>query len=58
MGEPNGGEFRPFDTLFTAFVPTLRAAGLTDPDVARLLVGNHRRALTPASTARAGRAQV
>jgi phosphotriesterase-related protein len=47
VGEPNGGEFRPFDTLFTAFVPALKAAGLTDADVARLLVDNPRRALTP-----------
>jgi phosphotriesterase-related protein len=47
VGEPNGGEFRPFDTLFTAFVPALKAAGLTDADVTRLLVDNPRRALTP-----------
>jgi hypothetical protein len=44
-------------TRSSPFVPTLRAAGLTDADVARLLVANHRRALTPLSTARAGRAQ-
>jgi phosphotriesterase-related protein len=47
VGEPNGGEFRPFDTLFTTFVPALKAAGLTDADVRQLLVDNPRRALTP-----------
>jgi phosphotriesterase-related protein len=47
VGEPNGGEFRPFDTLFTAFVPALRAAGLSEADVRQLLVDNPRRALTP-----------
>ena len=47
VGEPDGGEFRPFDTLFTAFVPALKRAGLSDADVNRLLVENPRRALTP-----------
>jgi phosphotriesterase-related protein len=47
VGEPNGGEFRPFDTLFTAFLPALRNAGFTDADVHQLLVENPRRALTP-----------
>jgi phosphotriesterase-related protein len=47
VGEANGGEFRPFDTLFAAFVPALRAAGLTEADVRQLLVDNPRRALTP-----------
>ncbi|MEO5820933.1 MAG: phosphotriesterase [Vicinamibacteraceae bacterium] len=47
VGEPGGGAFRAFDTLFTAFVPALKAAGLTDADVRQLLVDNPRRALTP-----------
>lgn len=46
VGEPAGGAFRPFDTLFTRFVPALKAAGVSDPDVRRLLVDNPRRALT------------
>lgn len=46
VGEPNGGEFRPFDTLFTKFIPALRAAGATDADVRQLLVENPARALT------------
>jgi predicted metal-dependent phosphotriesterase family hydrolase len=45
VGEPNGGEFRGFDTLFTAFVPALAAAGFTKDDVRQLLVDNPRRAL-------------
>jgi phosphotriesterase-related protein len=45
VGEPGGGEFRPYDTLFTAFVPALRAAGFGDADVRQLLVDNPRRAL-------------
>ncbi len=47
VGEPDGGEFRAFDTLFTAFVPALKAAGLIQADVNQLLVDNPRRALTP-----------
>ncbi len=46
VGEPGGGQFRPFDTLFTSFVPALKAAGMTDAEVRHLLVDNPRRALT------------
>jgi phosphotriesterase-related protein len=46
VGEPGGGTFRPFDTLFTKFVPALTAAGLTSEEVRQLLVVNPRRALT------------
>ena len=45
VGEPGGGQFRPFDTLFTAFLPALRAAGFTAEDVRQLLVDNPRTAL-------------
>lgn len=45
VGEPGGGEFRPFDTLFTKFMPALAAAGLTKTEVRQLLVENPRRAL-------------
>lgn len=47
VGEPGGGEFRPFDTLFTAFVPAARAEGLSDEDLRLLLVTNPARALMP-----------
>ena len=46
VGEPGGGQFRPFDTLFTKFVPALAAAGFTPADIRQLLVDNPRRALS------------
>jgi phosphotriesterase-related protein len=46
VGEPAGGQFRPFDTLFTAFVPALKASGFDDAEVRQLLVDNPRRALS------------
>jgi phosphotriesterase-related protein len=48
VGEPGGGQFRSFDTLFTTFVPALHQAGISDAEVRRLLVENPRTALTPA----------
>lgn len=49
VGEPGGGRFRPYDTLFTRFIPALKVAGLGEPDVRQLLIDNPRRALTAAS---------
>jgi phosphotriesterase-related protein len=46
VGEPGGGQFRPFDTLFTKFIPALKASGFTNDEVRQLLVDNPRRALT------------
>jgi phosphotriesterase-related protein len=46
VGEPGGGQFRPFDTLFTKFVPALTAAGFTQAEVRQLLVDNPRQALS------------
>jgi phosphotriesterase-related protein len=40
VGEPNGGTFRPYTTLFTRFLPALRKAGLSAGDEHRLLVAN------------------
>lgn len=48
VGEPAGGQFRPYDTLFTAFLPALKAAGLDEEDARQLLVTNPRRALSGA----------
>lgn len=45
VGEPGGGEFRPYDKLFTTFLPALRSAGFGEADVRQLLVTNPRRAL-------------
>jgi len=44
-GEPGGGAFRPFDTVFTTFVPALAAAGFSEGEVRQLFVENPRRAL-------------
>jgi predicted metal-dependent phosphotriesterase family hydrolase len=46
VGEAGGGQFRPYDTLFTTFVPALRSAGFTDGDIRQLLVTNPRLALS------------
>ena len=45
VGEAGGGAFRPYDTLFTRFVPALKAAGFTDLDVRQLLVDHPSKAL-------------
>jgi phosphotriesterase-related protein len=46
VGEPGGGKFRPYETLFTEFLPALKKAGLTDADIQRLTVDNPREAFT------------
>lgn len=46
VGEPGGGNFRPFETLFTKFVPALKEAGFTDGDVEQILVRNPCEAFT------------
>ena len=48
VGEPGGGQFRPFDTIFTTFIPALKAAGFAEPEIQQLFVENPRRALTRA----------
>ena len=45
VGEPGGGRFRPYDTVFTEFVPALRNVGFGDADIRQLLVTNPRNAL-------------
>ena len=45
-GEAGGGEFRPFDTLFTKLLPALRRAGVTEDEGHRLTVENPAAALT------------
>jgi phosphotriesterase-related protein len=45
-GEPRGGTFRGFDTLYTLFVPALRTAGWSAAEVDRLLVANPAAAFT------------
>ena len=53
-GEPGGGKIRPYDTLFTQFVPALKAAGFTDAEVKRLTVDNPREAFAVRVRARKG----
>jgi phosphotriesterase-related protein len=53
VGEPGGGQFRPYDTLFTAFVPALKAAGFAEKELRQLLVDNPRMALSPRGAAAA-----
>lgn len=40
VGEPRGGEFRPFDTVFTTFIPALQDAGFSDDEIETLFVDN------------------
>ena len=46
VGEPGGGAFRPYETLFTDFLPALRAQGFTDDEIHQLIVVNPAQALT------------
>lgn len=45
VGEPGGGTFRGYETLFTEFLPALRKAGMPEEDVTTLLVRNPHHAL-------------
>ena len=40
VGEPGGGAFRAYDTLFTDFLPALKKAGLADAEIRQLTVTN------------------
>lgn len=44
VGEPNGGNFRPFDLLFTRFIPALKKAGVTETEIRTMTVDNPREA--------------
>ena len=46
VGEPEGGNFRAYDILFTQFIPELRRQGLTEEEISLLLVANPRDAFT------------
>lgn len=39
-GEPRGGNFRTFDTVFTEFIPALRADGFKEDEITQLFVRN------------------
>lgn len=40
VGEPGGGRFRPYTTLFEQFLPKLKKAGFSDADIRLLTVEN------------------
>ena len=40
VGQPHGGAFRTFETVFTEFIPAIRAAGFTDADIRTLFIDN------------------
>lgn len=46
VGEPNGGNFRSFDTLFTTLVPALKNTGITQEEINQILITNPRNAFT------------
>jgi phosphotriesterase-related protein len=46
VGEPNGGTFREYTTLFTALMPALQKAGFTKADIDQLISKNPQQAFT------------
>jgi phosphotriesterase-related protein len=46
VGEPDGGGFQPYTTLFTTLLPALRAAGFSDDEVRQLVETNPAEAFT------------
>lgn len=46
VGEPNGGTFRAFDTVYTAFIPELRRKGFTLEDIETIFVRNPAKAFS------------
>ena len=46
VGEPRGGDFRSYDTLFTEFLPALKKAGFSDDDIELLTVTNPAKSFT------------
>jgi phosphotriesterase-related protein len=47
VGEPNGGDVRPFTPMFEHFLPALRRAGVTAAEKRQLIVDNPRAMLVP-----------
>ena len=44
VGQVDGGQFRPYDTVFTEFIPALKEAEFTDAEIEQLMVRNPREA--------------
>jgi predicted metal-dependent phosphotriesterase family hydrolase len=47
VGEPGGGNYRNYGTLFTRFIPELKKSGVSEEQVRKLLVDNPKQALLP-----------
>lgn len=47
VGDPRGGEKRPYEKLLTEFVPAMKKAGIDEGTVEKLVKENPQRALTP-----------
>jgi phosphotriesterase-related protein len=45
-GQPDGGNFRPFTTLFEKFLPAAKEAGFTQEELDQVLIANPREAYT------------
>jgi phosphotriesterase-related protein len=54
VGEPGGGDFRPYDFLFVQFLPSLRRAGLSEREIDGFMIDNPRIVLTVNHKNRAG----
>jgi len=46
VGEPNGGEYNDYNTVFLEFIPALKEAGFTDLEIQTLFVVNPQKAFT------------
>ena len=46
VGEPGGGDFRPYDFLFIEFLPLLVRAGVSAKEIDVVMIGNPRDVLT------------
>lgn len=44
VGEPGGGAYRSYETLFTRFIPALRGAGFVEREISQLVRDNPQRA--------------
>jgi phosphotriesterase-related protein len=55
VGEPGGGAFRPYDTLFTTFIPAMKTAGFADAEIRQLIVAHPPEALAAPLSVRIAR---
>jgi predicted metal-dependent phosphotriesterase family hydrolase len=53
VGRPRGGELRPYDVVFTAFIPALRNAGFSQAEIDTIFIDNPANAFSVAVRARA-----